>query len=150
MTRCDARRACFVSGALLTNSPLTVVGAVIVEDGRVLAARRTRPADLAGYWEFPGGKVEPGEDPRTALAREIDEELGASIVVLDEIGDEPWVISEKYVLRLFDASVACGELQPGSDHDELRWLTPAELESIDWLSSDRAALGDVRSAIAGR
>ncbi|WP_194384805.1 NUDIX domain-containing protein [Microbacterium luteum] len=52
-----------------------VVGAVIVRDGLILAARRTRPADLAGQWEFPGGKVEDGEDLPTALAREIREEL---------------------------------------------------------------------------
>lgn len=126
-----------------------VVGAVIVVEGQVLAARRTRPADLAGYWEFPGGKVEVGEDPRVALVREIREELAATVIVADEItGDDgPWIISEKYVLRLFLATVVSGSLVPGPDHDEIRWLDGASLEAVDWLPSDRAALGAVRGAL---
>ncbi len=126
------------------DSRRTVVGAVIISDGRVLAARRTRPEALAGLWEFPGGKVEPGEDPRVALAREIEEELSATIAVLDEVGDAPWAISDEYELRLFVTSVSSGELRPGADHDELRWLAPADLESVDWLPSDRTAIEAVR------
>jgi 8-oxo-dGTP diphosphatase len=131
----------------VTGTPQEVVGAVIVADGRVLAARRTRPADLAGYWEFPGGKVEAGEDPRVALVREIAEELGSRIEVLYEIGVAPWVISEKYVLRLFMSTLSHGEPRPGSDHDELRWLTSAEIESVDWLAADRLALAEVRATL---
>ena len=122
-----------------------VVGAVIVADGRVLAARRSRPADLAGFWEFPGGKVEPGEDPGTALVREVDEELRATVEVHDELGE--WPISERYVLRLFLAEVVSGELRLGADHDELRWLAADELESVEWLPSDRGALPAVREAL---
>jgi 8-oxo-dGTP diphosphatase len=131
----------------------TVVGAVIVRDGRVLAARRTRPGDLAGRWEFPGGKVEPGEDVAAALVREVREELAATIEVGDEVvGDVvgragPWQISEKYVLRLFLAAVIDGDLLPGADHDQLRWLAPLELDEVDWLPSDRQALPAVRSAL---
>jgi 8-oxo-dGTP diphosphatase len=120
---------------------------VIVADGRVLASRRTRPADLAGFWEFPGGKVEAGEDPRTALVREIDEELAATIAVGDEIGDVPWTISETHILRLYLAAVVDGALTPGPDHDQLRWLAPADFESIEWLPSDRLALEAVREAL---
>lgn len=125
----------------------TVVGAVIVAEGCVLAARRCRPDLLAGLWEFPGGKVEAGEDPRAALVREIEEELSATVVVRDEVGGEPWVISDEFELRLFVASVASGELRPGPDHDELRWLPLADLESVEWLPSDRAALDAVRAAL---
>ena len=129
--------------------PRVVVGAVIVRAGRVLAARRTRPAELAGYWEFPGGKTEDGEDPRDALVREITEELSASIEVHDELAGAgaPWPISEKYVLRLYLASVVHGEPRPGADHDLLRWLAADELDSVDWLASDRLALPAVRSAL---
>jgi 8-oxo-dGTP diphosphatase len=132
--------------------PRIVVGAVIVESGHVLAARRTRPAALAGFWEFPGGKVEPGETPRDALTREVHEELSVSIAVADEITDShaPWHISEKYALKLFLASVIRGEPQPGADHDLLRWLAPEELESVDWLPSDRQAIPAVRSALNSR
>ena len=133
----------------MSAKPRVVVGAVIVRAGRVLAARRTRPAELAGYWEFPGGKTEDGEDPRDALIREISEELAASIEVFDEVrgSGAPWPISDTYVLRLYLASVARGEPRPGADHDLLRWLAADELESVDWLSSDRLALPAVRSTL---
>ena len=55
---------------------IVVVAAAIVRDGRVLAARRTQPANVAGRWELPGGKVDPGETPEQALVRELREELG--------------------------------------------------------------------------
>lgn len=134
----------------MTVEPKVVVGAVIVEAGRVLAARRTRPADLAGFWEFPGGKTEDGEDPRDALVREIREELSASVAIAREVSepDAPWRISEKYVLRLYLASVVHGALRPGADHDLLRWLAPDDPDSVSWLPSDRAALRVVRSALA--
>jgi 8-oxo-dGTP diphosphatase len=130
--------------------PRVVVGAVLLQDGRVLAARRTRPAELAGRWEFPGGKTEDGEDLRMALVREIREELSASIEVTDEVAGagSPWPISETYVLRLYLASVVHGELRAGADHDLLRWLAADALDSVDWLPPDRLALPAVRAALA--
>lgn len=129
-----------------------VVGAVIVRDGRVLAARRTRPAELAGQWEFPGGKVEEGENLSEALVRELQEELNSTIRVLGEVRDpgSPWRISDKYVLQLFLAAVVAGEPTPGPDHDQLRWLLPGRLGEVAWLSSDRLALPAVRRAVERR
>ncbi|MDR7111434.1 8-oxo-dGTP diphosphatase [Microbacterium trichothecenolyticum] len=129
-----------------------VVGAVIVRDGRVLAARRTRPAELAGQWEFPGGKVEEGENLSEALVRELQEELNSTINVLDEVRDpgSPWRISDKHVLQLFLATVVAGEPTPGADHDQLRWLLPARLGDVAWLPSDLLALPAVRRAVEGR
>jgi 8-oxo-dGTP diphosphatase len=126
-----------------------VVGAVIVDGGRVFAARRTEPEFLAGFWEFPGGKVEDGEDPREALVREIQEELSATIAVLDEItdADSPWPVSADFCLRLFLASVMDGELVAGPDHDALQWVDPGDLDSVDWLASDRLGLAAVRAAL---
>jgi 8-oxo-dGTP diphosphatase len=133
----------------VTSEPRVVVGAVIVQAGRVLAARRTRPPDLARYWEFPGGKVEDGEDPRDALTREVAEELGASVAIGDEVvaATGPWTISEKYVLRLYVASLVEGEPKSGADHDALRWLAVDELDSVGWLPSDREALPAVRAIV---
>ena len=76
-----------------------VVGAAIVRDGRVLACRRTAPLEVAGRWELPGGKVEPGEAPEAALVREVREELGCDIAVTAWLADET-PIGERYVLRV--------------------------------------------------
>jgi 8-oxo-dGTP diphosphatase len=129
-----------------------VVGAVIVRDGRVLAARRTRPVDLAGQWEFPGGKVEEGENLEEALARELKEELNSTISVMGEVvdGGAPWRIGDKHVLRLFLATVVTGEPTAGEDHDQLRWLLPSDLGEVAWLPSDQLALPAVRRAVGSQ
>jgi len=129
-----------------------VVGAVIVNSlvrpTRVLAARRRDVALADGPWEFPGGKVEPGERPRDALVRELREELGIEATIADAI-DEPrcgWVISESLRLRLFLAETS-DTPQPGSDHDEVVWLDVDRLESVHWMQGDREALPAVAAAM---
>jgi 8-oxo-dGTP diphosphatase len=115
-----------------------VVGAALVRDGRVLAARRTRPAAAAGRWELPGGGVEPGEDEATALARELREELAlADVEVGERVGPEVGLPGER-VLRI-RVCRAAGE-PTALEHDALRWLAPDELAGIDWLEADRAVL----------
>lgn len=115
------------------------MGAIIVGGGRILAARRSHPAVEAGRWEFPGGKVEPGELPDDALVREIREELGVWVTVDAEFvppEDAGWPIDSRHVLRSFFASIDHGVVQLADSHDELRWLTPKELLSVDWLDAD--------------
>lgn len=119
-----------------------VVGAAVVHRGRLLAARRTTPAEAAGRWELPGGKVEPGEPPEAALVREIAEELGCAVTVehwLD--GAQP--IGTMHVLRAALCRLTEGEPDPGADHDQLRWLMPEQLDEVDWLESDRPFLAQV-------
>jgi 8-oxo-dGTP diphosphatase len=127
--------------------PQIVVGALVVDSlshpTRVLAARRTRPARLAGRWEFPGGKVELGESPEEALQRELLEELGLSAVVARELKSplgEYWPISSRYGLRLFFCTVHDESTHLDGSHDEVSWVGPGEIESLDWLESDRQAL----------
>jgi 8-oxo-dGTP diphosphatase len=115
-----------------------VVGAAIVRDGRVLAARRTTPPEAAGRWEFPGGKVESDETPDAALVREIAEELGCTIQV------EAWLpgavaIGARHTLTVALARIVAGEPVP-HEHDAVRWLGPDELGDVDWLEPDRPFL----------
>lgn len=109
-----------------------------MRDGRVLAARRTFPAEAAGRWEFPGGKVEPGETPEAALVREIAEELGCDIAVTDWLPGEV-AIGDRHVLTVAVAELVAGEPHP-HEHDAVRWLAADELASVDWLEPDRPFL----------
>lgn len=124
-----------------------VVAAAIQRDGRYLVARRTRPADVAGRWEFPGGKVEPDETEQRALAREIREELGVEIAIVDRVPGE-WPLHDELVLHLYRATLAGGEPMPLEQHDEIRWVTIAEFDSVDWLPSDIDAVRSLREATA--
>ena len=111
-----------------------MVGAAVVRDGRVLACRRTQPPRLAGLWEFPGGKVEPGEDDATALVRELREELRVEVAVGAQLGaDLP--IGTTAVLRVYVCALVSGE--PALvDHDEHRWLGADELLDVPWIPVD--------------
>jgi len=122
-----------------------VVGAAVVRDGRVLAARRTRPAAAAGRWEFPGGKVEAGESPEDALVREVAEELGVTVAVTGWLaGEAP--IGSTHVLTVALAQLGSGDPEP-VEHDEVRWLAAAELGSVDWLDPDRPFLAELREIL---
>jgi 8-oxo-dGTP diphosphatase len=123
-----------------------VVGAALVRDGRVLAARRSQPARHAGGWEFPGGKVEPGESDEQALARELREELGVEVVVGARLGE---VADAALRLVVYPATVVSGEPQPLEDHDQLRWLDASELDDVAWLPIDEALLPAVRTLLRG-
>ena len=126
-----------------------VVAAAIERDGCYLAARRTRPADVAGRWEFPGGKVEPGETDEQALVREIREELGVEIEVVRRVPGE-WPLHDDLVLHLYVARLITGEPAPLEQHDEIRWVTPSQFDEIDWLESDREAVDALAKGQAGR
>ncbi|WP_125775725.1 (deoxy)nucleoside triphosphate pyrophosphohydrolase [Antribacter gilvus] len=120
-----------------------VVAAAIVDDlarpTRLLGARRARPVEIAGRWEFPGGKVDDGESPTQALHRELREELGVRVEMGDELpgpDDGGWVITDRHVMRLWFARVTDGDPLPLVEHDELRWLSPDGLADVDWLDGD--------------
>lgn len=130
--------------------PQVVVGALLVDSvaapTRVLAARRTGPVGLAGRWEFPGGKVERGESPAAALRRELHEELGLSAIVAHELVPplgSTWPISDLLELRLFYCTVDDHTVHLDGSHDEVRWVGSHDIETLDWLDSDRSALPHV-------
>ncbi len=117
------------------------MGAAIVRDGRLLAARRVRPPELAGGWEFPGGKVDPGESARVACAREVKEELGCEIEVGPRLPGEQ-TLGRGYVLHVYVARLIRGEPVP-LEHDAVRWLAPEELPRVPWLPAELPFLASV-------
>jgi 8-oxo-dGTP diphosphatase len=116
---------------------MQVVAAALVRDGRVLAARRSRPPALAGGWEFPGGKVEPDEGDPEALVRECREELGVEV----EVGAHLGTAGDAHIeLALYAATLVSGEPIVHDGHDELCWVGPAGLDGLGWLPVDRELL----------
>ena len=135
---------------------ILVVAAAIVDDlaspSRVLAARRVEPRALAGGWEFPGGKVEPGEDPVTALHRELDEELQVRVRLGPEFRSPDggaWPIATDLEMRLWFAAITAGAPAPTGSHDKLRWLTARQLDDVAWLPADLAIIYRLRPHLAG-
>lgn len=122
-----------------------VVGAALVSDGRLLAAQRSTPPALAGLWEFPGGKVEPGEAEPAALVRECREELGIEVAVGALLGEVPVPIG---VLRVYRAQLVQGEPQAW-EHAALRWLGPSEVFDVPWIPVDLELVRQVADELAG-
>jgi len=116
--------------------PRLIVGAAIVVDGRVLACERADPPEMAGRWEFPGGKVDPGESDVEALVRECEEELGVCIEVGDQVGPDVPLAGGLAVLRVYLARLV-GDAEPRPlEHSALRWLAADELDDVPWLPAD--------------
>lgn len=128
-----------------SSSEVLVMGAAIIREGRVLAARRTTPETARGLWEFPGGKVEPGEDPEAAIVREISEELACEIRVVDHLDGEQH-IKDGYTLRVAVADLVAGEPIP-HEHDAVRWLAADEIDSVRWLEPDLPFLPELRERL---
>lgn len=127
--------------------PRVVAGVAIVRHGRVLAARRTQPTEYAGRWEFPGGKVDPGESTEEAAVREIREELGCEVEIVRRLpGEQP--LSLGFVLRVYEATVLSGEPMPQApDHDAIRWLAPEQLDQVDWLAAELPFVAALRDRL---
>ncbi|MDX3325688.1 (deoxy)nucleoside triphosphate pyrophosphohydrolase [Streptomyces sp. ME02-6979-3A] len=122
-------------------SDSVVVAGAVCDAGRLLAARRSAPPELAGRWELPGGEREPGESGEQALVRELREELGVEAEPLERIPGE-WPLKPGLVLRVWTVRLLSGEPSPLEDHDELRWLAPDEADDVDWLDQDRPAVAE--------
>jgi len=127
-------------------TPLIIVGAAIVVDGRVLGCERAEPPEAAGKWEFPGGKVEPGESDVDALVRECREELGVEVAIGDRIGKDVQLARGRGVLRVWLARLVSGDPRP-LEHASLRWLAGDELDTVAWLPADAPIVAELRGRL---
>jgi 8-oxo-dGTP diphosphatase len=118
-------------------NPILVTCALLFQDGKVLAARRSQQMDLPLLWEFPGGKVEVGESEKNCLTREIQEELGIGIEVFDRLGNFDCAYSDEKLIRLtpFLAMKKSGEINL-LEHSQIIWLARFELQQLEWAPAD--------------
>jgi 8-oxo-dGTP diphosphatase len=127
-----------------------IVAAVIVMDGRVLACERSAPAEVAGRWEFPGGKVEAGETDAQALARECAEELGVRVAVGARVGPDVPLAHGRAVLRVFAVTLLNDDRPRALEHAAMRWLAADELDSVPWLPADQPIVAELPVLLAER
>ena len=121
-----------------------VVAALIVQDGKLLICQRTKHQSMPLKWEFPGGKIEPGEHAVAALKRELDEELGIAATVSAELARivHTYRRGASVELRFFLVEEFQGEID-NRIFREVRWVRRAELPSFDFLEADRGLVKDI-------
>ncbi|WP_333618416.1 (deoxy)nucleoside triphosphate pyrophosphohydrolase [Dietzia sp.] len=119
---------------------INVVGAVVVDGGKILCARRSETMSLPGMWEFPGGKIEAGETPRAALAREMREELDCVVEVEEQVESTRHEYDFGFVTLTTFYSTLAGDAPRLREHSEIRWLDPGELGSLEWAPADIPAV----------
>ncbi|MEH0938887.1 (deoxy)nucleoside triphosphate pyrophosphohydrolase [Micromonospora psammae] len=124
--------------------PKVVVGAAIISDGRVLACARTAPPEVAGRYEFPGGKVEPGESETAALIRECVEELDVRVEIGDRVGRDVRMAHGRSVLKVYAARLLHGDQPRALEHSAMRWLSAEELDTVPWLPADEPIVAALR------
>jgi 8-oxo-dGTP diphosphatase len=143
-----ARAAGIAAAASELAAAPVVVATALLREATVLAAQRTRPPALAGRWELPGGRVEPGESEAAAVVRECREELGTGVVVGGRLGTDLRI--DAGVLRVHVARLAAGAPDPRAlEHSGLRWVTAAGVPAVDWVDADRAVVADLVEMIGG-
>ncbi|SJN39640.1 Mutator mutT protein (7,8-dihydro-8-oxoguanine-triphosphatase) [Marinilactibacillus psychrotolerans 42ea] len=120
---------------------INVVGAILIEDGTILCAQRGAEKSLPNLWEFPGGKIEQGETPQEALVRELEEEL---LIEVDVKPDQFEHTSYEYDFGIVHLTTFICILKNGTpkltEHIEVRWLKPEELNSVEWAPADIPAV----------
>ena len=130
-----------------TDTPLPVVAGAWLREGRLLAAKRPKHKELAGMWELPGGKVEPGESDSEALVRELHEELGVNVTVRAAL--DVRVVHHRRAIELRTYWVDSPDEPQALEHDELRWVDAVASADLDWGPADRAIAERVFLAVEG-
>ena len=132
------------------NPPVAVVCALIEQSGRLLVAQRADDKAMGGKWEFPGGKIHPGESEHEAIVREIKEELGCTVLPTDRRFPRTHAYPEFSITLIpIVCEVVEGEPKP-LEHAQLRWVGHDELRTLDWAQADVAIVDDLLATRTGR
>lgn len=124
----------------MSQKTINVVAAAILKDGKYFCAQRPEGKSLAGYWEFPGGKLEIGESPEEALIREIQEEFASEIKIINYVNESSYDYEfGTVVMKTYEAELVSGELVL-MEHQDSTWLAPNELIRLNWAPVDRPAV----------
>lgn len=132
-------------GSSIFMKSIDVVAAIILHEGKILATQRGY-GDMAGGWEFPGGKIEPGETPEEALVREIHEELDTTIAVDEHLItiDHDY---EKFHLHMYCFFAHIEEGKPHLlEHSAAKWLGADTVDSVDWLPADTQVVEAIKAS----
>ena len=125
---------------------IEVVAAIIIRDGKIFATQRGY-GEWKGWWEFPGGKIEPGECPQEALVREIREELDAEIEVGELLETVEWDYPDFHLkMHCFICSLVSGSVHL-NEHEAAAWLTRETLRSVKWLPADEGLVDNIKNLI---
>ncbi len=126
-----------------------VCGVIQNPEGAYLACLRPSGKHLGGLWEFPGGKVDPGESPEAALVRELVEELAVRVEILSQFTPVVWSYGETTIrLCPFLCRIVSGDLQ-ALEHEQVLWVFPADFDNLMWAPADIPVLRELRSAAGG-
>jgi mutator protein MutT len=132
---------------MASSKRIRVVAALVQRDGRWLIAQRSWKGSFPGKWEFPGGKVQVGEDDQVALSRELSEELGVNSTIgsyVCEVDHDYADLSVKIVFYRCELPSVDGLVV--KDHSDLRWVLPADIESYDCLEADIAVFQKIKES----
>jgi len=115
---------------------IEVTAAIIVKGNKVMIARRAHGKHLAGYWEFPGGKIEQGETPESCLTRELKEEFDIEASIENYIGESIFEYPDKTIrLKAFSCKIISGEIKL-NDHDKIEWINIEQLTNYKLAPAD--------------
>lgn len=125
-----------------------VCGVIQNSDGAYLACQRPPGKHLGGLWEFPGGKVDAGESPESALIRELREELAVEVEIGTPLSPVVWTYGEKTIrLRPFFCQILAGDPQ-ALEHERLLWCLPANFAELSWAAADIPILREIGVSVS--
>lgn len=124
----------------MTNKIINVVGAAIIDKGKLYTVQRNAHKSLPGMWEFPGGKIESGETKEEALIREVQEELTTDIEIIDFVNTAEYsYVFGHVILSVYLAKITNGQLTL-SEHQAEKWLNADQLRTVEWAPVDYEAV----------